>query len=75
MLELGQQDTEKGLEEWNKTPKTRAQKGNILSALTIRSDAGRLRSDGSGNYGDPIGCNASVRMVVLHAFLMFSFLA
>ena len=26
MLELGQQDTEKGLEEWNKTPKTRAQK-------------------------------------------------
>ena len=68
MLELGQQDTEKGLEEWNKTPKTRAQKVKFLSALTIRSDAGMLRSDGSGNSADPYGCTPSVRMALLHAF-------
>ena len=55
MLELGQQDTEKSLEEWNKTTKTRAQKSNILSGLTIRSDAGWLRSDGNDQSGNPIG--------------------
>ena len=49
MLELGQQDTEKSLDEWNKTPKTRAQNITFLTALTIRSDAGMLRSDGNGN--------------------------
>ena len=55
MLELGQQDTEKGLEQWNKTPEIRAQNNKNFSGMTIRSDAGWLRSDGIGQSDYPIG--------------------
>ena len=36
--------------------KIRAQTMHLHSGMTIRSDAGWLRSDGDGQYADPIGC-------------------
>ena len=75
MLELGQQETEKGLEQWDKRPKNRAQEIMLFkSEEPIRSVAGRLWSDGLCHFSCPIGWSPTDRLVDSAFFGLWLFL-